>query len=120
MTVLLVFAGGALGAPARYLLDRAIQSRHAWRLPLGTLTINVLGSLILGAVSGAAGAPEWVAAGLGAGFCGGFTTFSTFAVEALELAADGRWAGTARAGAYVGASLALGIGAAALGAALTG
>ncbi|MCU1688266.1 MAG: crcB, partial [Jatrophihabitantaceae bacterium] len=93
MTVLLVFAGGAVGAPSRYLLDRAIQSRHGWRFPIGTLAVNVLGCLLLGAIAESAGAPAWVVALLGTGFCGGFTTFSTFAVESVELAAQGHLRG---------------------------
>lgn len=118
MTVLLVFAGGAVGAPSRYLLDRLIQSRHGWRFPVGTLTVNVLGCLLLGAIAGVSGAPHWVVALLGTGLCGGFTTFSTFSLEAVELASRGHLAGALKAGAYVGLSLALGLGAAALGSAI--
>jgi CrcB protein len=120
VTVLLVFAGGAVGAPSRYLLDRLIQSRHRLRFPVGTLAVNVLGCLLLGAVAGSADAPDWAVLLLGTGFCGGFTTFSTFSVEAVDLAAAGRWGGIGRAAGYVALSLALGLGAAAAGAALTG
>lgn len=119
MTVLLVFAGGAVGAPGRYLLDRFVQSRHRIRFPVGTLVINVLGCFLLGLVSGWSGASDAAVALLATGFCGGFTTFSTFAVEAVELALAGRARGAAVAGGYATASVALGLAAAAAGVALT-
>ena len=53
MSLLLVIAGAAIGAPLRYLSDRAIQSRHDTVFPWGTFTVNVLGSLVLGVVTGA-------------------------------------------------------------------
>lgn len=118
MTVLLVFVGGAVGAPSRYLLDRLIQARHGLRFPIGTLAVNTLGCLLLGAIAGVAGAPTWAVALLGTGFCGGFTTFSTFAVESVELATQGHLRGSLKVGAYVGLSLALGLAAASLGRAL--
>ncbi len=114
----MVFAGGMVGAPSRYLLDRFIQARHGLGFPIGTLVVNVLGCLLLGAIAGAAGSPAWVVALLGTGFCGGFTTFSTFAVESVELAELGDLRGALMAGGYVGLSLALGLGAAAAGSAL--
>ena len=52
MTVLLVLLGGAIGAPTRYLTDVVVQSRHRSRLPWGTITVNVVGSLVLGLVAG--------------------------------------------------------------------
>ncbi|HEX2902032.1 MAG TPA: fluoride efflux transporter CrcB [Jatrophihabitans sp.] len=115
MTLLLVFLGGAVGAPSRYLLDRWVQSRHGVRFPFGTLLINVLGCAVLGVIAGAVARHHWSAdaqALLGTGFCGGLTTFSTFSVEGVELV-QGKLAG--RAAAYVVLSCALGIGAAALG-----
>jgi CrcB protein len=118
VTALLVFAGGMAGAPSRYLLDRYIQARHSHRFPIGTLSINVLGCLLLGVIAGAVGTPTWVVALLGTGFCGGFTTFSTFTVESVELALQGQLRGALKAGAYVGLSLVLGLGAAAAGSVL--
>jgi CrcB protein len=113
MTVLLVFLGGAVGAPARYLLDRWIQSRHRIHFPIGTLVVNVVGCLVLGAVAGAVARHGWsaqVQALIGTGFCGGLTTFSTFSVEVSELLqAKLGW----RAAAYAVLSCALGIGLAA-------
>lgn len=123
MTVLLVFAGGAVGAPARYLLDRWVQARHGRRFPIGTLAVNVLGCFILGWVSASAGLGSWTAAAVGTGFCGGFTTYSTFTVEAVELASQGRThgaaaAGMCAAGLYVALSMLLGLCAVAAGSAL--
>lgn len=115
MTLLLVFLGGAVGAPARYLTDRWIQGRHRLRFPLGTLTVNAIGCLVLGVVLGGVAHHGWSAqtqALLGTGFCGGLTTFSTFSVETVELM-QGRLA--ARAAGYVAFSCVLGVGLAALG-----
>ncbi|MFD4470009.1 fluoride efflux transporter CrcB [Rhodococcus sp. NPDC058505] len=87
--VLLVLLGGAIGAPARYLLDRAVQSRHDSAFPWGTLCVNVIGSLILGVLAGAATAHDsalWTL--LGTGFCGALTTFSTFGYETVRLFED--------------------------------
>lgn len=89
MTVLLVLLGGAVGAPARFLLDRTVQSRHDSVFPWGTLSVNVIGSLILGALAGAATAHDsalWTL--VGTGFCGALTTFSTFGYETVRLFED--------------------------------
>lgn len=121
MIPLLVFVGGAIGAPARYLLDLHIsgwaQRRWSRRMPVGTLVVNVLGCLVLGVLFGVLhrhSLPQ-LAALVGTGFCGGLTTFSTFSVETVELFQ--RREAAASAG-YVGLSLVLGLGAAALGYAL--
>ncbi len=113
MTALMIALGAAVGAPARYLADRAIQSRHETVFPWGTLTVNVVASLILGIVTGAGTHLDPAAAALiGAGFCGALSTYSTFSYETMRLAADG-----ARfyAAANIALSLVAGIGAAALG-----
>ncbi|WP_371480200.1 fluoride efflux transporter CrcB [Kitasatospora sp. NBC_00315] len=92
MNWILVVAGAAVGAPLRYLTDRAVQSRHDSVFPWGTFTVNVAGCLVLGLVTGA------VAAGaassqlqllLGTGLCGALTTYSTFSFETLRLAEGG-------------------------------
>jgi CrcB protein len=92
MTVVLVLIGGALGAPLRYLTDLLVQARHDSILPWGTLTVNVVGSFVLGVVGAAvavAGAPSWVMTLLGTGFCGALTTFSTFGFETVRLVEEG-------------------------------
>ena len=95
MTVLLVLLGGAVGAPARYLAERAVQRRIADVFPWGTLCVNVIGSLVLGGVAAATyagSAPSWVLTLVGTGFCGALTTFSTFGYETVRLLEDGaRW-----------------------------
>jgi CrcB protein len=115
ITVLLVFAGGAIGSPLRYLTDRFVQSRHHVRFAFGTLLVNLVGCLILGIVAGGVAKSGWsgdTKALVGTGFCGGLTTFSTFSVETLELVSQRL---TARALLYVVVSVAPGIGLAALG-----
>ncbi|MEU3176256.1 fluoride efflux transporter CrcB [Streptomyces sp. NPDC007000] len=118
MTWLLIVLGATVGAPLRYLTDRAVQSRHDSVFPWGTFTVNVVGCLILGLLTGAVAAG---AAGpqlqllLGTGLCGALTTYSTFSYETLRLTE----AGAARyAAVNVVASIAAGLGAAFAGAAL--
>ncbi|MEH1165050.1 fluoride efflux transporter CrcB [Micromonospora sp. CPCC 205539] len=115
MTVLLIALGAAVGAPLRYLTDRAVQSRHSSAFPWGTLTVNVLGSLLLGVLVGLPAGPA-VTALLGTGFCGALTTYSTFSYETLRLAQTGN---RLLALANVLASLAAGLAAATAGYALT-
>ncbi|MFI9400761.1 fluoride efflux transporter FluC [Nocardia sp. NPDC052316] len=91
MTVLLVVLGGMLGAPARYLVDRVVSARFDSLLPLGTLTVNIVGSALLGGLIGA-GAGNWLLAAAGTGFCGALTTFSTFGYETIRLVTDGAYA----------------------------
>jgi CrcB protein len=92
MTLLLVFAGAAVGAPLRYLTDLLVQSRHDSVFPWGTLTVNAAGSLALGVTAGVLSAdpgPAWVLALVGTGLCGALTTFSTFAFETVRLTEEG-------------------------------
>jgi len=92
VTVLLIAVGAAVGAPLRYLTDRAIQARHDSLFPWGTFTVNVLGSLILGTVAGGAttgAVPGSAVALIGTGLCGTLTTYSTFGYETLRLVEDG-------------------------------
>jgi CrcB protein len=91
--LLLLALGAAVGAPSRWLLDRALSARWPGSFPWGTLAVNLLGSFILGVVLGTS---SHVASGpqltllLGTGFCGAFTTFSTFSFESVRLAEAGR------------------------------
>ncbi|MBL1106458.1 fluoride efflux transporter CrcB [Streptomyces sp. 5-8] len=120
MNWLLVVAGAMVGAPLRYLTDRAVQARHDSLFPWGTYVVNVFGSLILGLLTGAVSAGV---AGphlrllLGTGLCGALTTYSTFSYETLRLTEAG-------AGVYaavnVVASVVAGLAAAFAGAALAG
>lgn len=107
-----VGAGGALGSIARYALSGlALGGVQLLGFPLGTLTVNAAGSLLIGLLT-ATLRSETAAWLLTVGFCGGFTTFSTFSLDALRLLKAGSYGPAA---AYVGASLALGIAFAALG-----
>ncbi|MHA6798904.1 fluoride efflux transporter CrcB [Bounagaea algeriensis] len=87
MTLLWVTLGAAVGAPLRYLVDRAVQTRHDSVFPWGTLTVNVTGSAILGFLLALPAGPA-VSAVLGTGFCGALTTYSTLSYETLHLAQD--------------------------------
>lgn len=113
MSALLVFLGAAIGAPLRYLTDRAVQGRHDSVFPWGTLAANLAGCLALGVLAGAGSAlPTAVFALLGTGLFGALTTFSTFSYETVRLAEDGAYL---YAGMNVLISVAAGLGAALLG-----
>jgi fluoride exporter len=92
VTWVLVAVGGMIGAPLRYLTDRAVQSRHESLFPWGTFTVNAVGCLLLGLLTGAAAsgaAGPLVMSLLGTGLCGALTTYSTFSYETLRLAERG-------------------------------
>ena len=107
MLILGIAVAGAVGAPARYLLEGYVQRRARSGFPLGTLVVNLSGSLVLGFITGLAlyhafpATPKTI---LGTGFCGAYTTFSTFAYETVRLA-EARRLTSARA--YLVASLIL-------------
>lgn len=92
---LAVALGGALGSVVRFWLTAVMTALTGPRYPWGTLLINVAGSFIIGLVAGLTLTPErlgWhpsVRIFLMTGFCGGFTTFSAFSLQALELLQDG-------------------------------
>jgi CrcB protein len=91
MTFLWVAIAGAMGAPARFLLDAWVQHRTDRIFPWGTFVINTSGSLILGFVTGLVlyhGLPNTPRLLIGTGFCGAYTTFSTFTLESVRLAED--------------------------------
>jgi CrcB protein len=121
MTVLLVAVGAAVGAPLRYLVDRALNGRHGSRLPWGTLAVNVAGSFLLGMLAaGSLRTPAPVMAAVGTGFCGTLTTYSTFGYETVRLWHEraGRYAVGWYAVGNVAVSVGSGLGAAVLGAAV--
>lgn len=109
MTLAYVALGGALGAVARYGLSGWVHARLGETFPWGTLVVNLLGCLLLGA------AVRWLQVSaahpsvrpfLLIGLLGAFTTFSTFSYEAVALLQEGQWA---RATLYVGGSVAIGL-----------
>ena len=111
-----VGALGGVGAVARVLADARISARAASRFPLGTLVVNLSGSLALGLIAGAAlGRDGYLLAGTA--LVGSYTTFSTWMLESQRLAEDGR---AAIALANVIVSVALGLAAVELGHLLAG
>ena len=102
MTALLVALGAALGAPLRYVL-----SRSDGVFPVGMLAVNVVGSGLFGAFAAMSLGGTWWAL-LGTGLCGGFTSFSSFAVQSVTRPVR-------TAAAYVAATTVLSVGACALG-----
>ena len=112
MTGLLVVAGALAGAPLRLLADRVATARRGPGSVLGTLTVNVAGSAVLGVLLGLRDVSPAVLALVGTGFCGTLTTFSTFGGDVLRMVEQRR---LARGLTYVTASVVLGVGAAALG-----
>jgi len=92
--IVIALAGG-LGAAARFVLDGVVRARTASRttFPVGTFVINATGSLLLGLVVGLTSAqflPETLHAVVGAGFLGGYTTFSTASFETVRLLQERR------------------------------
>ena len=106
--IALVLLAGALGAVIRFLVARLVAP------PWAVLAVNVVGSFVAGVLIGATTGDLRVI--LLTGFCGGLTTFSSFTVETVQLVLEGR---ARRALLSVGLNLVLGVGAAALGFALT-
>ncbi|QKT05838.1 CrcB family protein [Gordonia sp. X0973] len=83
------YAAGGAGAVARYVFDAQFKAWVTTRLPVATILINIVGSALLGLVTGFvvfAGAPSTLSLVAGTGFCGGFTTFSTASFETVALA----------------------------------
>lgn len=106
-----VMVGGALGSGARYLVALLAQRTlgHGW--PWGTLAVNALGSLLLGLLvhffAGERGVSEPIKLLFTVGFCGGFTTYSTFNNESLKLFSEGR---TLHAALYMALTVAVCLG----------
>jgi CrcB protein len=85
VTALLVVAGALIGAPLRLWTTR-LAVRAGQDPAVGTLLVNVIGSALLGALTGTAGVPAATLALVGTGFCGTLTTFSTFGADVVRLA----------------------------------
>lgn len=105
MTILYIAIGGLAGTLARYFLQGWIQHRSGV-FPLGTLVINIAGSLVLGFIlryaTGTTVVSPELRAGLTIGLCGAFTTMSTFSYESMALLGDGEYV---RAGVYMGGTI---------------
>jgi CrcB protein len=118
MNLLLAAVGGAIGSAARYWVALAVLRLTGAGFPWGTVLINIVGSFIIGwfavfsTQTGRFAAPDNVRAFVMAGLCGGFTTFSAFSLQTVELLRAGE---TFRALANIGASVALCLLATALG-----
>ena len=111
-----IAAGSAFGGVSRYLIGGMVQKLFDTTFPAGTLVVNLTGSFLLGlflrfALETPTLTPE-VRAFLTVGFCGGYTTFSTFSYETVALLEDGEWT---RAGIYATVSVLLALGATLLG-----
>ena len=109
MKILLVAVGSGLGGVLRYLVPCWIGTAKGF--PWATLTVNVVGSLLIGLLSGllarhGGSSAESVRAFAVVGFCGGFTTFSTFSNETFRLIENGQWLSAA---GYVGLSVVAGL-----------
>lgn len=93
--LLIIGLGGFLGSISRYLMHVFMIARIATPIPIGTLTVNLLGSFLLGIIIGLFNRYDWLTHEwrlfLAIGFCGSFTTFSTFSVENLELIKSGNY-----------------------------
>jgi len=89
MQLILVASGGAIGSVSRYLLQKAFNSSF----PVGTLSVNLLGCFLIGILwaTSTKSLNEQVGIFLMTGFCGGFTTFSAFSLESVQMMLTGRW-----------------------------
>lgn len=92
--LILIFAGGGLGSVCRYLVGKWSLSLFPNHFPVGTLAANVLSCLVLGVAVGYLAKSQTLTLGYAfviIGFCGGFSTFSTFSYETLLLMQNGKW-----------------------------
>lgn len=109
MSYLLIGIGGALGAICRYSLGLAVMRSYGGSFPRGTWIINITGSFLLGLLFNLHTQgliQDWALSLLGVGFCGAYTTFSTFGNETVQLIVSNK---LKLAAVYVGASVLLSI-----------
>jgi fluoride exporter len=109
MLLLAIALGGAIGSVTRFMVGVWVQPEIGATIPWGTLVVNATGSLLLGFFMRwfeISAVPEGWRAFLTVGFCGGYTTFSTFGFETARLAQNGHWT---RAGTYIGTSVFLSV-----------
>jgi fluoride exporter len=114
-----VALAGALGAPARLLVDQLVSTRRSGRFPWGTFVVNASGALVLGVITGLAlyhGLGDLPDTVVGIGFLGAYTTFSTFSFETVRLIEEGEGRAALR---NVAGSVGVGLLAAAAGLGLT-
>ena len=93
--LLLVGLGGFIGSIARFFISKLNLHWHFLSIPMGTLSVNILGSLIIGFIVGVSAKSELITPGLRlflmVGVCGGFTTFSSFTLENFTLMQNGQF-----------------------------
>jgi len=93
--LLFIGLGGFIGSILRYLVSKLNLSVHFLSIPVGTLTVNIVGSLVIGFIAGIAMKSEIISPDLRlflmVGICGGFTTFSSFSLENMMLMQNGQY-----------------------------
>lgn len=108
--ILLVGTGGFVGSISRYLVSQLMQKTFETTFPLGTMVVNIVGSFLIGIIYALSERSEILSAEwrifLAVGFCGGFTTFSSFAYENFAMASIQQFLYSAL---YIGLSLILGL-----------
>lgn len=108
--ILIVGTGGFIGSVSRYLVSQFLQKTFETTFPLGTMTVNIIGSFLIGIIYALSEQSEIISAEwrifLAVGFCGGFTTFSSFAYENFSMLSVQQYLYSAL---YAGLSLILGL-----------
>lgn len=108
--IFLVLTGSAFGGVIRFIFSAYLQNRVSSKFPLGTFSVNLLGCFIIGAIfaliAKSSSGNNDIRLLLATGFCGGFTTFSAFAIENLDMIKNGNYT---TALIYIVSSIVLGI-----------
>ena len=94
-SLLLIGAGSCVGGMFRYLTQQYVEKHYPSSIPFGTLAVNIIGCFIIGILYALADRENILSPSmrllLATGFCGGYTTFSSFALENISLMQDGQW-----------------------------